>query len=184
MRHGSLGDCTGLWRRTLLIEADGSRDVGTDVCWLQGISCYVDSRGFAGVLHRRGDVFEWQRDIDIDIDSDSDTAPPEPTPDVGEMHWDGDVLVEKGVHADYVEHWVRDAGPVTPVWAMTLGSPHESALLIQVGQAFGWAGPQGVTIGRVGDGRWGRLAAERMDGQLRADGVRWSVLSSEGNVQL
>lgn len=176
MSDSELGDCTGLWRRTLLIEADGSRDAGTDVVWLQGISSYVDSRGFAGVLHRRGDVFEWQRDID--------TAPAGPTPDVGAMRWDGEVLVETGVHADYVEHWERDAGAVAPVWATTLSSPHGPALLMRVGELFGWATPEGVTVDRVGGRRWTDLAAVRMDGDLRANGVRWSVLSCEGNVGL
>ncbi len=59
-----IADCTGLWRRTLLVEADGSRDTGTNVQWLQGISMFVDLRGpggegFAGLLSRRDDVFEW-----------------------------------------------------------------------------------------------------------------------------
>ena len=97
-----IAECTGLWRRTLLIDADGSRDTGGDVRWLQGITAYVDSRGFAGPLHQRGNVFEWHRDVDLE--------PPGPFPDAGAMHWDGDVLVETGVHEDYVEHWVRDAG--------------------------------------------------------------------------
>ena len=43
-------ECSGLWRRTLLIAGDGSRDVSTEVAWLQGITAYVDTRGFAGRL--------------------------------------------------------------------------------------------------------------------------------------
>ncbi|MBO0677367.1 hypothetical protein JRC04_07820 [Mycolicibacterium sp. S2-37] len=171
-----MGDCTGLWRRTLLIDADGTRDTGTDVVWLQGLSAYVDSRGFAGVLRQRGRVFQWQRDID--------TGPTPPTPDVGTMHRDGDTLVEEGVHSDYVEHWVRDPGPGAPVWAATLRSPLGAALLLRVGDTFGWATPRGVTVDRVNSPRWAELAPERMNGQLRADGVRWSLLSGEGNLGL
>jgi hypothetical protein len=173
---GALGDCTGLWRRTLLIEPDGTRDTGTDVVWLQAESAYADSRGFAGVLHQRGDVFEWQRDID--------TQPPEPMPDVGAMHWDGDVLVEKGVHADYVEHWVRDPGPQRPRWAMTLTSRLGAGLLLRVGDMFAWATTAGVVIDQVGGQQWDGLAPERMNGDLRANGVRWSVQKCEGNVEL
>ncbi len=98
-----MSSCAGLWRRTLLIEADGSRIAGGDVRWLQGDSVYIDSRGFGGTLGQRGDVFEWQRMVDLE--------PPGPFPDEGAMHWDGGTLVETGVHADYVEHWVRDDGP-------------------------------------------------------------------------
>ena len=57
-------ECSGLWRRTLLIKSDGSRDTGTDVAWLQGITAYADTRGFAGRLSQHDDVFEWQRLID------------------------------------------------------------------------------------------------------------------------
>jgi hypothetical protein len=173
---GPLGDCTGLWRRTLLIEPDGSRDTGTGVVWLQAFSTYADSRGFAGVLHRRGDVFEWQRDID--------TGPPQSDPDVGTMRRDGDVLVETGVHADYVEHWVRDPGRGSPVWSLTLSSAQGAALLLRVGDMFGWATPQGVTIERVDGPRWVALAPGLIDGHLHADGNVWSVSSDEGDVEL
>ena len=103
-------ECSGLWRRTLLIESDGSHDTSTGVAWLQGITAYVDTRGFAGRLSQHGDVFEWQRLIDI--------GPPGPFPDAGRMRWESGVLVEVGVHADYVEHWVRQDGPVAPCWAL------------------------------------------------------------------
>ena len=38
-----VSDCVGLWRRTLLIDADGTSDTGTDVTWLQGITAYIDT---------------------------------------------------------------------------------------------------------------------------------------------
>ena len=53
-----MAECSGLWRRTLLIAADGSRDTGTEVAWLQGSTGYVDTRGFAGRLSQRADAFD------------------------------------------------------------------------------------------------------------------------------
>ena len=114
-----MADCAGLWRRTLLVGADGSRDTGGDVRWLQGITAYVDSRGFAGPLHQHDNVFEWHRDVDLE--------PPGPFPDAGAMHWDGDVLVETGVHEDYSEHWVRDVGPATPCGGLPASHPRHAA---------------------------------------------------------
>jgi hypothetical protein len=169
--------CAGLWRRTLLIEADGSRVLGGDVRWLQGESVYVDSRGFGGRLDQRGDVFEWHRMVDLE--------PPGPFPDVGVMHWEGDTLVETGVHADYVEHWVRDDGPRTPRWALTLRSADSGdALLLRVGEAFGWLCSTEVVLGVVGDAEWDALAPRISEGELHANGARWTVVQSEGNTEL
>jgi hypothetical protein len=120
-----MAECSGLWRRTLLINADGSRDTGTDVAWLQGITVYVDTRGFAGRLGQRGDVFEWRRLIDVE--------PPGPFPDAGRMRWESGVLIEVGVHHDYVEHWVREDDHAAPSWALFLGN----ALLVRAGAHFG-----------------------------------------------
>jgi hypothetical protein len=173
-------DCAGLWRRTLLIEADGSRDTGTDVRWLQGITAYVDSRGFAGVLTQRSvlgeNVFEWRRDFDL--------QPPGDSPDAGFMRWEGDNLVEQGVHADYVEHWVRDVGPCEPRWAGWLTAGDEHALLLRVGSRFGWAADTSVTIGAVGDDRWDALSIVMSGNRLRANGVRWDVQRTEGELEL
>ncbi len=94
-------DCAGLWRRTLLIDADGSRDTGTDVTWLQGITAYVDTRGFAGTLSQTR-----QRLSSGTGRSTSSRRDRFPMP--GRCIGSDGVLVETGVHADYVEHWVRD----------------------------------------------------------------------------
>ena len=115
MTAPAIADCSGLWRRSLLIGADGTRDTGGDVRWLQGLTGYVDSRGFAGRLEQQGDVFHWLRDVDLE--------PPGPFPDEGAMHWDGEVLVETGVHQVYAEHWVREDGPTTPVEPSSCGRP-------------------------------------------------------------
>jgi hypothetical protein len=167
--------CAGLWRRTLLIEADGSRDTGEGVMWLQGVTAYVDSRGFAGVLHQRGDVFAWQRDIDL--------QPPGRFPDEGVMHWDGNILVESGVHEDYVEHWVRDDSTSAPCGALFLVGPGgDPGLFVRAGATFGWASAGAVFIGSVDGARLQPPEIVISETHVHANGVPWAIDSSEGNV--
>ena len=166
-----MADCVGLWRRTLLIEPDGTRNTEPGVLWLQGPTAYVDSRGFAGTLHQNGDIFEWHRAIDV--------QPPGPFPDAGVMTWDGDTLIEAGVHEDYVEHWVRDPGAATPAGALHLSGPDGAqALLVRAGALFGWADRTQVVIGA--DRRALGIVISGKD--IQANGVRWTVEKSEGNV--
>ena len=167
-------DCVGLWRRTLLVRPDGSRDDGTDVLWLQGLSAFVDSRGFAGRLRQHGDVFEWCRDVDLD---------PGPHPDEGVMRWDGAVLVENGVHENYTERWVREE--TAPAGAMFVSAADGSAgLLVRVGRQFGWAEQTAVVIGVVGDRQWNRLNAKRCAAELIVNGESWDITETEGVVEL
>lgn len=172
MSEVSLATCAGLWRRVLLVEADGSRDTGTDVVWLQGDTAYVDSRGFAGTLTQAGSVFTWHRAVD---------QTPPGAPDEGEMRWEEDTLVETGVHADYVEHWRRDEGAATPRWAAFLtGADGAPGVLLRVGDRFGVAVPGTVVVGVVGDATWQtiRFTPESVD----LDGVAWHVARTEGEV--
>ena len=170
-----LSDCAGLWRRTLLVNVDGSQDTGTDVTWLQGPTAYVDSRGFAGTLGVDGDVFHWHRDIDL--------QPPGEFPDAGAMHWDGDTLVETGVHEHYVEHWVRDHGPRTPCGATFVRSADGApGLLVRVGALFGWAGGGVVVIDTVGGSMWQELGIGCSENQVHANGAQWIIDRSEGTV--
>ncbi|GAY13375.1 hypothetical protein MSZK_01010 [Mycobacterium sp. shizuoka-1] len=186
-----IADCHGLWRRTLLIEADGSRDTEADVQWLQGISMFVDVRGpgagFAGRLGQHDDVFEWTRLVDLQ---------PPGLPDAGRMSWAGDLLIEVGVHADYTEHWQREAAAALPCWGLLL----TSAVLVRVGNRFGWAWRRGdeadVSIGKIDGTDWGitvsadisrvgeTLRPELAVGRLRVDDVVWDVKESEGSVTL
>jgi hypothetical protein len=165
-------ECRGLWRRTLLITADGTRDTGTDVAWLQGTTVYVDTRGFAGRLGQHNDVFEWRRLIDIES--------PGPFPDAGRMHWEADTLVEVGVHEDYVEHWVRQDGPASPCWALFA----TDAILLRAGARFGWADRSGVVVGEIGGRQWAALDPHLDGSDLTANGVRWRIEDSEGEVDL
>jgi hypothetical protein len=195
-----MADCQGLWRRTLLIESDGSRNDTADVRWLQGITAFVDLRlshqdGFAGRLRQSGDVFTWGRFAGLQ---------PEGSPDEGQMSWDGDTLIEVGVHADYVEHWVRDEAPTEPCWALSLFSAAgDEALLLRVGGLFGWAervdSQVEIALGTVVDSAWlitdsalphrvGTLLEPRRHGDelevVGAVGHRWQIKESEGSVTL
>ena len=192
-----VAECPGLWRRTLLIDADGSRDTTTDVQWLQGLSAFVDLRGagagFAGRLSQRGDIFEWTRTIDLQ---------PAGPPDAGRMSWDGATLVEVGVHADYIEHWQREVEPVEPCWGLLLSGPGSAvAILVRVGSRFGWAVKQDtraeISLGSVADNTWlitdsalsGRvgvaLVPRMAPGQLWVDDdFAWTVEEQEGSVTL
>jgi hypothetical protein len=186
----------------LLIEADGSRDSVTDVRWLQGITAFVDLRrpvdpaawdGFAGWLHQHDDVFEWTRFTGL--------QPAGEHPDAGRMHWDGDVLVETGVHADYVEHWVLEPAS-GPCWAVTLSTPDGGqGLLVRVGRHFGWASDTAATVeislGTISGTQWDitdssdtardgcELAPRLRSAELTVSaGGPWTVIDSEGEVNL
>lgn len=170
-----MGNCSGLWRRSLLIDATGTGDTSAGVLWLQGDAAYVDSRGFAGHLERTGDVFHWHRDVDFE--------PPGPFPDTGRMHWEGDTLVETGVHEDYVEHWVRDDESTGPSGAVFLRAPDGGdGVLLQVGPWFGWVGAGAVHVGRVSDPQWNSLSITLSDNAVQAAGIRWDVVASEGMI--
>ena len=187
-----MADCIGLWRRTLLVDADGSRDTSTDVRWLQGITAYVDSRGFGGRLSQRGDIFEWSHFASV--------LPADVHPDAGRMRWHGDTLIEVGVHADYIEHWQRDAPAPGPCWSLTLrGADGEKAVLMRVGDDFGWlrrGAAMNVYLGQIDGPDWIVTSHENGHafrptlhaGDLIVDGMRgvrrWRVQESEGTVKL
>jgi hypothetical protein len=156
-----LRDLTGVWRRTLLIDGAGDRDDRLEVVWLQAGSSFVDLRrpaerpsfggiagvtdmtgaqrewatdhqGFAGTLVATDGTFEWRRAIDL--------QPPGPVPDAGRLRFDSGLLVETGLYADYTEHWRSQAAKTSPAWAMRLRDDEDRpALLIRVGDHFGWA---------------------------------------------
>lgn len=121
-------ELSGLWRRTYLAAADGTTDTTTWVAWLQGQRYYCDLRqpaglrafpgvrclrdlgdedlialanqqGFAGPLRRSGNIAHWRRDLDF--------QPPTGIADRATIDLQGDLLVEIGTEAPYVEHWTR-----------------------------------------------------------------------------
>lgn len=168
-------DCVGLWRRTSLVNADGSRDDSRDVVWLQGASAFVDSRGFAGRLRQHGNVFEWRRDVDLD---------PGPHPDEGSMRWDGAALIETGVHENYTERWIREDQAAQAGALFVSGADGSAGLLVRVGQRFGWAQSAAVVIGDVGGRQWDRLDPRRGNGVLIVAGTSWTITETEGVVEL
>jgi hypothetical protein len=158
-----LSEMPGMWRRSLIIHADGARDSTTLVRWLQAKSLFADLRqsvelpdflqlrclndlsledctqlaaqqGFAGRFGFDGDCFEWQRLIDF--------QPHSPNADAGRLWWEEDVLIEAGRDVAYVEHWMRDPTVVTRPLAALLLRDVESgvaALAVQVGTVFMFA---------------------------------------------
>lgn len=120
-----LDDLAGVWKRTLLVEADGSRDDTSIVYWLQLGSLCGDIRlpaskatsgasAFAGALSERDGVFRWSPEIAEGIPADAD-------PDEGTLKWERGILREDGVRRPYLEHWHRAATP----------SPRDYALRFQ-----------------------------------------------------
>lgn len=130
-------ELVGVWRRRSLVTPDG-RDETTQVVWVQTESWYADLRipagplvrtdvrrledcnavelvalaqiqGFAGQLSVDGGVCSWRRDLDF--------QPPGPTPDEGNWEIEGPVMIERGLHAEYEEVWVRDADVRGPLEA-------------------------------------------------------------------
>lgn len=104
----------GLWRRRML-ETPEHTDRSTIVYWLQTGGLYADLRlpadrerddphalarqqGFAGLLKVDGNRLTWERWLDFQ---------PPAAPDVGRVHFEGEVLVEHGVYAKYHEEWER-----------------------------------------------------------------------------
>ena len=190
---------SGSWSRSLIERADGSRDTTTVVTWLQAGSSYVDLRqpaagttgaqeGFAGTTTLGGDVCTWTRDIDL--------TPPPDLPDVATLALEGDVLVERGVHEAYTEHWHRDSQP-GPELALTLRDVETGgrALLVRNGPRFGWAraaDPAEVSLGigwtvqRSSDpARVGQALQVDPDGdRATVDGRRYDVLGVEGDPAL
>jgi hypothetical protein len=158
-----LSDLAGLWRRSLLIRPDGTRDTTTRVWWLQGAHVFIDLRqpanppdfsgvrgledlcaeqcawlaqqqGFAGRLVCDGSCFEWRRELDFQPDSGQ--------PDAGTLHWNGDILVETGRDSPYVEHWHRDAhSAAVPNYSVTLRAPDRNvrAFMLRAGGVFMFA---------------------------------------------
>jgi hypothetical protein len=172
MKHNAppLSDLPGMWRRALIIHADGTRDSTTQVRWLQAQSLFVDLRqsaalpdflqlrclndltpedcaqlalqeGFAGRFGSDGDCFEWLRLIDF--------QPRGGLADAGRLWWDEEILMEAGRDVPYVEHWMRDPTVVTrPLAALRLRDRETgvTALAVQLGTVFMFARDRAVAL--------------------------------------
>jgi hypothetical protein len=160
----------GMWRRALIIHADGVRDATSQVRWLQAQSLFVDLRqaaelpefmkvrclndlsaedcaqlalqeGFAGQFGFDGDCFEWLRLIDF--------QPRGRCADAGWLWWEEEILMEAGRDVPYVEHWQRDPTVVTrPLAALRLSDPltGTTAIAIQLGTVFMYARDRQIAL--------------------------------------
>jgi hypothetical protein len=163
MPAAGVADLQGLWRRSLITWPDRASDITTNVRWLQGPRAYIDLRqpapmpdfshartledltfddcawlarqeGFAGYLSFDGVHFEWIREIDF--------QPRSPSADAGSLRWEGDVLIETGRDAGYIEHWHRDPSiPTTPTDVIdSRDTVHDTkATFLRVGPNFMFA---------------------------------------------
>lgn len=144
----------GVWQRRVL-AAPGVYDTTTAVRWLQTATQHADLRlpagsacasgedawrqqaaqqGFFGRTERRvvGDREQcwWHREHDF--------QPPPEAPDAGWMAFDGaDLLIETGVHADYLEVWQRLPGS-TGRHAVLARGPHDAERLLLAGDHLAW----------------------------------------------
>jgi hypothetical protein len=165
-----LAEMPGMWRRSLIIQADGVRDATSQVRWLQAQTLFVDLRqaaalpdfpqlrclndlllpdlmqlarqeGFAGRLRFDGDCFEWLRLIDF--------QPRSPRADAGRLWWEDEILVEAGRDVAYVEHWMRDPTVLTrPLAALRLRdvAAGVAGLVVQVGTVFMFARDRQISL--------------------------------------
>lgn len=158
----TLESLNGLWSRSLIAWPDGTRDTTTEVRWLQGPSLYCDLRqpaqapsfegvtrladvtpaqlewmakqeAFAGELIFDGACFEWQRGINL--------QPLTQHRDRGHLHFEADVLVERGEQIAYIEHWHRDTSCSGPRAAARLEDTQAriQGYLVRVGEFFMYA---------------------------------------------
>ena len=84
------------------------------------------------------------------------------------------------MHENYVEHWVREGSPVAPCWTLFAAD----AILVRAGAHFGWADASGVVVGAIGGRQWAALDPHLNAYDLTANGVRWCIEDSEGDVDL
>jgi hypothetical protein len=195
-------DLAGVWRRTLLVDPDGSSDRTSDVYWLQlgrlcgdirtaaiqGAGIADCQSAFAGALKRHGTAYHWDPDWTFGI-------PPEAPPDEGYLSWRGEILHEEGVHIDYVEHWRRVALPDLGDFACHLldGSGVRAGLLIRIGAfafcaklAAGGTGAETAVspsffLARQNDRGW-FIAAKCPSCSLRGSGFTWPELLAKAGL--
>lgn len=181
-------------------------DTHTEVEWLQAGPLYVDLRqpiglaarisaaclaevspedalllvmqeGFAGEFVIAGAKGEWLREIDF--------QPPAPVRDHGLLEVYGDLLIERGIESDYIEHWQRQgAASNTKEWSARFLTEDEApAIVVRHGNRFGYtrgrAAPldNGDTLAELVSGAAPELARALLDceisvGTITAEGWR------------
>ncbi|MCH4090886.1 hypothetical protein [Acetobacter sp.] len=165
-----IASLVGLWTRSLIEWADGSRDESTKVFWLQGKNHFIDLRqpaslplfpnkkcrddlthqdclalsrqeGFAGHLRTNGAAYEWVRLIDY--------QPAQSLADAGFLHWQNNILVETGRDLPYTEHWHREKGFTSSIplnFQLVDKTNGCRAAFIMVGRDFMFARDRSVSL--------------------------------------
>ena len=133
----------GVWRRTLLRNAQQHEDRTTRVFWLQTARVHVDLRVSADRrgLDGAGGLDALPRDLLVELARQQgfagytaiepgapdvctwhrqiDFSPPTGARDIGTMRFESPhVLLEDGVDACYHERWAREPASTGPTWAM------------------------------------------------------------------
>ena len=171
---GSVSYC-GMWQRLLLAKPGEPVETLNRTSWLQGPALFADLRqppaisgrvqasclaevepeearviacqeGFAGRFVVSGDVAEWQRAIDFQA--------PGLLRDRGRLVFEGDLLIEHGIEADYIEYWQREAGiGHVPSAAASFVSEADGreVCLVQHGRHFAYARDRARPLARGAD---------------------------------
>ena len=161
----------GLWQRLLLSLPNRPVDTLTRVDWLQGDSFFVDLRqppdlagmvtagclaelsltealalagqeAFAGRFVLSGDEAEWQRGIDFR---------PCPLGDRGRLEQHGELTIEHGIEAAYIEYWQREPHTASGASGSALFRSENDgriAILVRQGNRFGYARDRQCPLGR------------------------------------
>jgi hypothetical protein len=93
--------------------------------------------GFFGTLDVAASIGHWHRIFDY--------QPPTGREDRGHLAFEHEVLIERGVEAPYVEHWVREAEN-NGAMALSLAAEAYTACLIAAGEAFMFARSRGAPL--------------------------------------
>jgi hypothetical protein len=129
-------DLHGAWARRSASVGGSEPFESQHVIWLQARTCYADlrvpfapgaqARCFTGRSGWQGDRYHWSRHLDLE---------PVGGDDVGDLSWEGDAVVERGMfptadgEVPYEEEWVRLPGSDGPFLALE----GEAACLVRVG---------------------------------------------------
>lgn len=162
-------DLAGVWQRNFLVEK-GGKDATSTVFWLQFGEASGDIRAragaafadtaFAGTLIRNRNLFRWMPGFEHGCLTGG-------APDEGTLDLVGDDMFEVGVHAPYLEHWVRVAAVSQGDFALGFVDPASKlpGLLIEIGSFAFCARPDGsgggafVLAAREGSSYFVRLSA-------------------------
>ncbi|EOM76628.1 hypothetical protein [Rhodococcus rhodnii] len=135
--------------------------------------------GFAGRLTDRaasGTIpahVEWSHVVDLH---------PGAAVDAGTLEYGPDHLIERGVHADYLEHWTERARGDAEAHRLTDTENGADGVLVRVGDRFGWArGHPPRTIGRADPDAALRDAQDALDCEIALGdivGDAWTITFS------